>query len=202
MADQPKSESKTNFVTKQAGPLPIYGWLLVGLGAYLLYSYYKKNKAATTGSSSTPTQAGILDANGNPIASNPGTTLPTNPPFTPPNGGTTTTNPPPVTTPVHSPVKAPPRVGGNPPHRPVPIPSPIPKAGAKPRPTPVSVAKPAPVARRIVATPSRPPVRVRIPAGAGQRTDPRNTDNRVSPAPRPAPIPSGAGHRTDPRNGW
>jgi hypothetical protein len=36
------------FVTKKEGPLPVWGWFLIGAGGYYLYKRYKAGQASTT----------------------------------------------------------------------------------------------------------------------------------------------------------
>lgn len=110
-----------DFLTKKAGPLPVYAWAGIGLGAAWLYAKYKAGKTATaTAATASDTSAAAEPATGAPyyvIENNLPATGGTGTPVT--TGTTTTTTPPgttpqpPTTTPITPPIQ-----GGNPPRGP------------------------------------------------------------------------------------
>src|ERR1035438_6857411 len=60
MADDPSAvggKAAGNVLTKKVGPLPVWGWAAVVIGAYLVYRYIKDKNAASA-SSSTGTSTG------------------------------------------------------------------------------------------------------------------------------------------------
>lgn len=122
----PPTPSKS-LLTKKAGPLPVWGWALAGLGAAYAYSRHKASQAAQTPSTTAAAAA-------QPGAGAPYYVIENNMP--PVDGGPSApvinTQPPPVTTPPGTGAK-PPVNGGKPPvstHPPVPV--------KLPTPTPVS----------------------------------------------------------------
>lgn len=46
------------------GPLPLWGWMLIGIGLAVAYSYYKKSKGTNTGSSTSSSQEAAGQAAG------------------------------------------------------------------------------------------------------------------------------------------
>lgn len=55
-----------NFLTRKAGPLPVWGWAAIGAGGYLLYRWYSSRSsasttAATTAAAGTSTSASGID---------------------------------------------------------------------------------------------------------------------------------------------
>ena len=153
-----------SFLTSKAGPLPVWGWGVIGLSAAYGYSRYKANKnAAATGQTGTTGTAGQFTYGaGQPVSGQPtyliennipgsgdvpSTPVVTPPTPTPPVVTPPSTNPqPPVATPP-PPVSAPP---------PEPPPPPPPPSAPPPKPPPVATGGPPPP--RPSPPPPRPPV--------------------------------------------
>jgi len=112
-----------DFLTKKAGPLPVYAWAGIGLGAAWLYSKYKAGKAASTAAAASST-SGTTSAAAEPSTGAPYYVIENNLPATggtgtPVTTGTTTTTTPPGTTPQPPTTPTSPVLGGgNPPQRP------------------------------------------------------------------------------------
>lgn len=137
-----------NFLTSDAGPLPVWGWGAIGLGAAYAYSRYKANKAAKDKPAADAGTAGQFTYGaGQPVTGQPTYLIennipgfgsaPSTPVVTPP------TPAPPVVTPPNTtpqpPVAAPPPVPS-----PAPPPPPAP-ASAPPQPAPRPAPAPPPV---------------------------------------------------------
>lgn len=59
-------------MSQKAGPLPVYGWILVlSVGGYAAYRYYSSKKAAAAASASTPTVANTLPTDTSTVDNNP-----------------------------------------------------------------------------------------------------------------------------------
>jgi hypothetical protein len=63
MADAPKKSGGANALTKKAGPLPRWGWVAVGGGAYLVYRFLKARSAAASNTAASGTTGGTLIPN-------------------------------------------------------------------------------------------------------------------------------------------
>ena len=97
------------FLTEKKGPLPLWAWLLIGLGLAVTFSVIRNNLAAkknadqgTTADTETGDNVDLIGGNQRPpiVFQNYSTSI-----FTPPMGGRTTppVAPPPVTTPPAAP---------------------------------------------------------------------------------------------------
>lgn len=53
----------SNVFTRKLGPLPLWGWMGIGLAVALGYYFWQKNKAASTASTSTTGTTGTTDQN-------------------------------------------------------------------------------------------------------------------------------------------
>lgn len=67
-----------NFLTHRIGPLPVYGWIVAAIGAYLLYHWLKNRNASSTQATTpdsgiTPSLASSPDG-GSPPTTQPGMT--------------------------------------------------------------------------------------------------------------------------------
>lgn len=119
-APGPPAGPSGQFLTQRMGPLPVWAWMLVTLGAALMYFQWRKNRAAaaasstTSASSSTAAQTppfiiqNYTQGGGRRrVGTSGGATSPppsTSPPPPPAGGGTTSPPPPPVASPPPPPV--------------------------------------------------------------------------------------------------
>lgn len=59
-------------MSQKAGPLPVYGWILViSVGGYVAYRYYSSKKAAAAASASNPTVGNTLPPDTSTVDNNP-----------------------------------------------------------------------------------------------------------------------------------
>ena len=58
MADAPKKKSSGSGISKKLGPLPYWGWGLVGVGTFLVYRYLKDRSAANSALTASGTTGG------------------------------------------------------------------------------------------------------------------------------------------------
>lgn len=118
----PPTPSKS-LLTKKAGPLPVWGWALAGLGLAYAYSRHKATQAAATSSTTAAAAA-------QPGAGAPYYVIENNmPPDLGPSAPVINTAPPPVTTPPGTGAKPPVVNGGKPPVQvgsPTPVKAPVP----------------------------------------------------------------------------
>lgn len=106
----PAAPSK-EFLTRKAGPLPVWGWGLAGLGAAYAYSRYAANKASSSSSGSSGTTATAAE----PTETSPYYVIENNlPDYT----GTSTTTTPVTVSPPGTGSSPPVLQGGNPPIKP------------------------------------------------------------------------------------
>jgi hypothetical protein len=64
MATAPKKSGGGNALTKKAGPLPRWGWVAVGGGAYLVYRFVKARSAAASSTAASGTTGGTTTTGG------------------------------------------------------------------------------------------------------------------------------------------
>jgi nucleoid-associated protein YgaU len=135
----------SSFLTSKAGPLPVYAWAGLGLGAAYLYSRHKASQAAATAATTSSVNAAGEPVGGQPTYliennipsfpySGPSAPVPVQTPVTPVVGPPSTKPSPPTTTPL--PVDKPPT--NKPPAPPV-SPGPVSHPSAPP---PVTAPKP------------------------------------------------------------
>lgn len=142
-----------SFLTSKAGPLPVWGWGAIGLGAAYGYSRYKANKAAKqnpeqAGQTGT---AGFTYGAGQPVSGQPTYLIENNIP-----GFGSVASTPVTTAPAPGPpVVTPPGTTTTPPVNNVPSPAPVPVQAPPPAPAPASAPPTAPPPPRPAP---RPPV--------------------------------------------
>lgn len=129
----------SDFLTRKAGVLPVWGWGAIGLGAAYAYSRYKANQAAAQGNGTTST----TDASGESTAAVPQFIIENQEPNSPSSISVPVT----VNTPAPVPVTTPPGTAPTPPTNQPPA------QGAAP---PRGPAGPAPAQRPPVTTPAKP----------------------------------------------
>ena len=59
-----QGKGKGNVLTRKLGPLPGWAWILVGGGAYYLYTRYKASQTASTASTATPLTSATPSSSG------------------------------------------------------------------------------------------------------------------------------------------
>lgn len=121
----------TEFLTKQMGPLPTWGWALLGVGGAVLISKFRTSKTATppTGTTTTPVTTPTSLAGVPDFISQTYINFPGRPRITPPGTPGPTQTPPgptptPTPTPTPSPSPTPPASTPNPTPTPTPAPAP------------------------------------------------------------------------------